>query len=296
MNIIIGILVAVLVFLIFGPSIGEFKKSKLSSALEEISSVEETEKLSKMDPKSLQYKLAASGINWSPATFRSINILGAIGGMLLIWAFIPGIPAVAAGALVYYVPNAWLDDKIKNRGREIDKLLPLAMSRISAGISAGRSVADTLDNVADSLDLEGKNPLSPELQLTAAELRTKNREEAMMNLARRSPSSSLSNMAYLLEGFLEEGGTKYSEIFSQSIERVELVLNARNRTRAKAGDAMSSAKIIPILLVIVMAYLGQNPSTKATMTALPVQIVLGLTIVVMAAGYVIMRSLVMEAA
>lgn len=292
----IGILLTVLILLIFAPSIGEFKKSKVSSALEEISQIEETEKLTKMDPKSLEYKLAASGVNISPVTFRAINILGAIGGMLLIWAFIPGIPAIVSALLIYYVPKAYLDDKIKGRGREIDKLLPLAMSRISAGLSAGRSVADTLDNVAESLNLEGKNQLSGELQLTAAELRTKNRAEAMMNLARRSPSTSLSNMAYLLEGFLEEGGGKYSEIFSESIGRVEQVLNARNRTLAKASDAMSSAKIIPVLLVIVLAYLGQSPTTKASMTALPVQIVLGLTVVAMAVGYIIMRSLVQEAA
>jgi Flp pilus assembly protein TadB len=296
MTYIIGILVGVLFFVLFAPPLSSFKKSKFTTAMDDMYSTEHIKELSEMNPNSLEYKLAASGLRWKPVTFRSVNILAAIGATLLMWSFLPGIPSIAVGLLVYYVPNAWLKDKIKNRGREIDSFLPLAMSRISASLSSGRSVPDSLDNVAGTLELEGNNPLSPELRLTAAELRTKDRGEALMNLARRSPSMSLSNLAYMLEGFLEEGGSKYSEIFSKSIERVESVLNARNRTRAKAGDAMLSAKIIPGVLAVVLAFLAQSPTTQASLRTIPVQIVLGLTIVLMVSGYLLMRSMVQEAA
>jgi Flp pilus assembly protein TadB len=262
MTYIIGILVGILFFVLFAPPLSSFKKSKFTTAMDDMYSTEHIKELSEMNPNS----------------------------------FLPGIPSIAVGFLVYYVPNAWLKDKIKNRGREIDSFLPLAMSRISASLSSGRSVPDSLDNVAGTLELEGNNPLSPELRLTAAELRTKDRGEALMNLARRSPSMSLSNLAYMLEGFLEEGGSKYSEIFSKSIERVESVLNARNRTRAKAGDAMLSAKIIPGVLAVVLAFLAQSPTTQASLRTIPVQIVLGLTIVLMVLGYLLMRSMVQEAA
>jgi Flp pilus assembly protein TadB len=296
MTYIIGILVGILFFVLFAPPLSSFKKSKFTTAMDDMYSTEHIKELSEMNPNSLEYKLAASGLHWKPVTFRSVTILAAIGATLLMWSFLPGIPSIAVGFLVYYVPNAWLKDKIKNRGREIDSFLPLAMSRISASLSSGRSVPDSLDNVAGTLELEGNNPLSPELRLTAAELRTKDRGEALMNLARRSPSMSLSNLAYMLEGFLEEGGSKYSEIFSKSIERVESVLNARNRTRAKAGDAMLSAKIIPGVLAVVLAFLAQSPTTQASLRTIPVQIVLGLTIVLMVLGYLLMRSMVQEAA
>jgi len=296
MTYIIGILVGVLFFVLFAPPLSSFKKSKFTTAMDDMYSTEHIKELSEMNPNSLEYKLAASGLHWKPVTFRSVTMLAAIGATLLMWSFLPGIPSIAVGLLVYYVPNAWLKDKIKNRGREIDSFLPLAMSRISASLSSGRSVPDSLDNVAGTLELEGNNPLSPELRLTAAELRTKDRGEALMNLARRSPSMSLSNLAYMLEGFLEEGGSKYSEIFSKSIERVESVLNARNRTRAKAGDAMLSAKIIPGVLAVVLAFLAQSPTTQASLRTIPVQIVLGLTIVLMVSGYLLMRSMVQEAA
>jgi pilus assembly protein TadC len=293
----IGILVVVLGLIIFGPSLGSFRnKSKFTSAMDDIYSTGQEKQLSEMKPESLEYKLMASGLNIAPATYRSVNILGAIGVVLLTWGFLPGIPAVAIGILTYYAPNAWLNTKIKGRGREIDNLLPLAMSRISASLSAGRSVPDTLDAVAGTLELENNNPLSPELRLTAAELRTKDREEALMNLARRSPSMSLSNLAYMLEGFLEEGGSKYAEIFSRSIDRVEAVLNARNRTRAKAADSMMTAKMIPILLVIVLASLSKTPSVHESLRSLPVQIALGITIAIMAGDYVLMNSMVQEAA
>lgn len=292
----IGVLAIALFLIIFAPSLSNFKKSKLQSAMADIYSTENQKQLSDLKPGSLEYKLAASGINWNPATFRILNVLAAIGTMLLMWSFLPGVPSIAAAILVYYAPNTWLNDKIKNRGREIDLVLPLAMTRISASLSAGRSVSETLDDVANTLDLEGNNPLSPELKLCAAELRTKERTEALMNLASRSPSMSLANLAYLIEGYMDAGGGKYSEIFSKSIDRVQDVLNARNRTRAKASEAMLSAKIMPVVLVLVLAFMAQSPNTQASLRSLPVQIVLGITIGLMATGYTIMRSMIQEAA
>jgi Flp pilus assembly protein TadB len=292
----IGVLAIALFLVIFAPSLSNFKKSKLQSAMADIYSTENQKQLSDLKPGSLEYKLAASGINWNPATFRILNVLAAIGAMLLMWSFLPGVPSIAAAILVYYAPNNWLNDKIKNRGREIDLVLPLAMTRISASLSAGRSVSETLDDVANTLDLEGNNPLSPELKLCAAELRTKERTEALMNLASRSPSMSLANLAYLIEGYMDAGGGKYSEIFSKSIDRVQDVLNARNRTRAKASEAMLSAKIMPVVLVLVLAFMAQSPNTQASLRSLPVQIVLGITIGLMATGYTIMRSMIQEAA
>ena len=292
----IGVLAIALFLVIFEPSLSNFKKSKLQLAMADIYSTDNQKQLSDLKPGSLEYKLAASGINWNPATFRILNILAAIGAMLLMWSFLPGVPSIAAAILVYYAPNTWLNDKIKNRGREIDLVLPLAMTRISASLSAGRSVSETLDDVANTLDLEGNNPLSPELKLCAAELRTKERTEALMNLASRSPSMSLANLAYLIEGYMDAGGGKYSEIFSKSIDRVQDVLNARNRTRAKASEAMLSAKIMPVVLVLVLAFMAQSPNTQASLRSLPVQIVLGITIGLMATGYTIMRSMIQEAA
>jgi len=296
MPFIIGILVTVFLLVILAPPLKELKKSKLSAAMEDVYSLDQTKKLSEMKPDSLEYKLAASGINWRTATFRSATILAGIGVTLFVWAFLPGVPAIALGGLAYYLPHAWLNDKVKSRGREIDKLLPITIGRITAGLATGSSVPDVLDDVATTLELENKNPLSPELHLTAADLRSKDRNEALMDMARRSPSVSLANLAYLLEGYVEAGGGKYTEVLYESGKRIQSILEARNQTLAKAGDAMTSAKIIPAALAVVLLYLGQDPTMQASLRTLPVQMVLGLTIVVMAIGYIAMRSIVQEAA
>jgi Flp pilus assembly protein TadB len=296
MDILIGFLVTALLLVIFAPDLKSLKKSKLSTAMDDVYSIDHTKKLSEMKPNSIEYKLAASGMNWRPATFRSLTILGGLGAMLLVWAFLPGIPAIAIGILVYYIPSALLNDRVKGRGKEIDKLLPISIGRITAGLATGSSVADVLDDVANTMELEGANPLSPEFHLTASELRSKERTEAFQSLARRSPSVSLANLAYLLEGYTESGGGKYSEVLSQSGKRIQQILVARNQTMAKAGDAMMSAKMIPAVLAVVLMYLGQSPTTQLALRSLPVQIVLGVTIVVMAGGYLLMRSMVQEAA
>ncbi len=293
---IIGILVAVLVWLVLAPPTGGMKKGKASEALSEAYSLDQTRKLSEMNPDSLEYKLTAAGVSWKPATFQWACILGGLGSILVVWTMLPGIPALAIGLLVYFVPTAWLNDKVKGRGREIDKFLPIGIGRISAGLLAGGSVADVLDEVASSMEMEGKNPLSAELHLTAAELRSKERSAAFQNLATRSPSLSLSNLAYLLEGYVEAGGGKYGQVLVESASRIQQILVARNRTKAKAGDAMLSAKILPGVLGVVLLYLAQDPMVKESLQALPVQLVLGVAIGAMAIGYFMMRSMVMEAA
>ena len=109
-------------------------------------------------------------------------------------------------------------------------------------------------------------------------------------------SVSLANLAYLLEGYIESGGGKYNEVLSQSGKRIQQILEARNQTVAKASDAMTSAKTIPIVLVCVLAFLAQDPTTQESLRSLPVQLVLGVAIACMVSGYVIMRSMVQEAA
>jgi pilus assembly protein TadC len=244
----------------------------------------------------LEYKLLAGGLKTRPVTFRLLCGAGALAGLAATWLFLPGLPALVVAGVAYYVPNAWLDDKVKSRGRKIDQVLPIAIGRISAGLLAGGSVPDVLQQVGESLALQGANPLTPELLLTASEMRVKDRTEALRGLAGRSPSVSLSNLAQLLEGFAEAGGRAYTEVLMQISSRVQQILIARNRAQAKAGDSLVSAKVLPGVLVAILAYLSSDPMVRESLGALPVQAVIGLTMASMVAGYFIIRSMIMEAA
>jgi len=286
---VIGLLCTTLVLFWLYPS--QVKTGKLS----DLYSADSVRTLAGLDPKSLDYKLLAAGLKLRPVTFRLLCGAAGLAGLAVMWVFLPGVPALVVGGIAFYVPNAWLDDKVKSRGRMIDQQLPIAIGRISAGLLAGGSVPDVLQQVGESLALEKNNPLTPELILTATEMRVKDRLDALHSLAARSPSVSLANLAQLLEGFTEAGGRSYTQVLMDISTRVQQILMARNRAQAKAGDSLVSAKVLPAVLGLILAYLSSDPMVRESLTQLPVQIVIGLAMGAMVAGYLIIRSMIMEA-
>jgi len=290
---IIGFLAALMAFVLVGRDQLPFEREK--RRIGDLYSLESTRSMSELPAGSLEYRLLAAGVPLQPLTFQILSAAAALAAGVITWVFLPGLPALAAAGLVFYLPSGWLDDRVKSRGREIDKLLPLAVGRITAGLLAGGSVQEVLEEVGNSLFVEGPNPLTPELLLTAAELRTKNRDDALSGLATRSPSTSLANLAYLLEGYLQSGGPAYARVLAQIAQKIQQILVARSRSQAKAGDAMVSARIIPGVLALILVYLGQDPTIRASLSAFPVQIVIAIGMGSMALGYFLMRSMILEA-
>ena len=286
---VVGILCTTLFLLLWYPK--QIKTGRLAA----LYTVDSARSLSSLDPKSLEYKLLASGLNLKPITFRLLRIASGVCGMVIAWLFLPGLPAIVIGGILFYIPGAWLDDRVKSRGRNIDQLLPIAIGRTAAGLLAGGSVPDVLQQVGESLELEKTNPLTPEFVITASEMRIKDRVEALRSLASRSPSVSLSNLAQLLEGYTESGGRAYTGILMDISSRVQQILIARNRAQAKAGDSLVSAKVLPVVLIFILIYLSQDPMVRSSLIALPVQIVIGVTMAAMVGGYFIIRSMIMEA-
>jgi len=286
---VVGILCTTLFLLLWYPK--QIKTGRLAA----LYTVDSARSLSSLDPKSLEYKLLASGLNIKPITFRLLRIAAGVCGMVIAWLFLPGLPAIVIGGILFYIPGAWLDGRVKSRGRNIDQLLPIAIGRTAAGLLAGGSVPDVLQQVGESLELEKTNPLTPEFVLTASEMRIKDRVEALRNLASRSPSVSLSNLAQLLEGYTEAGGRAYTGVLMDISSRVQQILIARNRAQAKAGDSLVSAKVLPVVLIFILIYLSQGPMVRSSLIALPVQIVIGVTMAAMVGGYFIIRSMIMEA-
>ena len=286
---VVGILCTTLFLLLWYPK--QIKTGRLAA----LYTVDSARSLSSLDPKSLEYKLLASGLNIKPITFRLLRIAAGVCGMVIAWLFLPGLPAIVVGGILFYIPGAWLDDRVKSRGRNIDQLLPIAIGRTAAGLLAGGSVPDVLQQVGESLELEKTNPLTPEFVLTASEMRIKDRVEALRSLASRSPSVSLANLAQLLEGYTEAGGRAYTVVLMDISSRVQQILIARNRAQAKAGDSLVSAKVLPVVLIFILIYLSQDPMVRSSLIALPVQIVIGVTMAAMVGGYFIIRSMIMEA-
>jgi len=294
MILIAGLLIGVLVYFLIGPPINGKKKSKMAEIADQAYEVEDSKE--HRDPTTLEYQLQAAGVNMKPATFRLLNIVGAIGVLIVMWMLLPGVPAMAIALVVYIAPGTWLKNKIKNRGWEIDKLLPMALGRIANSIQTGMSIPDALENAARILDHEGRNPLSPELTLTASEMRTKDdRGEALMALARRSPSISLANTAYLLRGAMESGGSKYNQVLVDSADRIRKVISGRNSAKAKAQESMVTAIVVPGLLIFTLIALSQSSMVKQSMHSIIVQFVLAIALGAMFLGYFMIQNIVSDA-
>lgn len=285
----IALLCAFLVLWLFYP------RREKTGVLSDMYAVDSARTLQSLDPKSLEYRLVAAGVQLKPVTFN-LFVAGAMLAAFILGAVVLGpIVGLVLTGVAWYAPNAWLEDKAKSRGKEIDKVLPIAVGRIAAGLLAGGSPSDVLQQVAESLYLEGPNQLSAELSLTAAEMRSRDRHAALYALGARSPSTSLSNLATLLEGYLDAGGSKYAETLMDISQRVQEILTARNRAAAKAGDVMVSVVTLPAVMGLLLAYLSQDPLISQSLRAGPVQMVIGGSILAMVAGYFILRSMVQEA-
>lgn len=280
---------------LFAPDLSLKRKGQQARKVTEAFSSESAREPEVPPAGTLAYRLRAAGWTWKASSFRAITWVAALGVTAICWSFLPGIPALALGGITLYTPYAILTDRIKGRGKVVDRELPLAISRLCAGLLAGGGVADVLEEVGKSLESGKSAGLASELRLTASDLRTRDRGQALADLAARSPSLTLANLAFLLEGYLEVGGGKYTRILVETAAQLQRVLAARNRTRAKAGDAMLSARIIPAVLAFVIASLSRDPMVHQSLSTLPIQLILGLTIAAMAGGYLLMRSMVSEA-
>ena len=272
-----------------------YPRPEKTGVLADMYTVETTKSMHSLDPNSLEYHLLAAGLQLKPITFQMLTYGGALAAFAIGTGLLGFIVGLVLAGVAWYAPQAWLKDKVQSRGKAIDRVLPIAIGRIAAGLLAGGSPSEVLQQTSDSMEIEGKNPLSPELSLTAIEIRTKDSKSALHSLAERSPSTSLANLAMLLDGYVEAGGGKYAETLMDISGRVQSILMARNRASAKAGDVMVSAMTLPGALVLVIGYLGMDPLMAKSLHAIPVQIVLGGVVITMVVGYFVMRSIAQEA-
>jgi Flp pilus assembly protein TadB len=272
-------------------------RGKAAEALSEAWSLETTKKMAekKSEKPTLEYQLLAAGVNLDVRTFQLLRIGIGLIAAVVFWIFIPGIPAIVLGAIAWYIPQMLVGDRAKSRGREIDKHLPLAVTRIVSGLQAGGSIEDTLNTTADSLDAEGPNPLSAELRLTAMEARAKSVQEALDNLALRSPSDALANKAYLLKGYTVSGGPKYADALTAAARNTMNIQAARNAVHAQAASVLTTSEYIVGAMVIVLLVMSFDSSFSSSLRNPVIQIFMGVIFAFMGLGFLVMRNTEREA-
>lgn len=249
----------------------------------------ETENSPQASIQSMERRLREAGLPFSTLQFRLASLgLGAIGILIAWWLFLPGLPAGMIGLLLGWAPYAWLDEHTRSRGLRLDQDLPLALSRIGAGLQAGRGLEIVLDTTAQSLPEE--SALAAELARTARDIRTGAADHAMRKLAERSASASLANLAMLLESYLRVGGAEYAAVVSESASQIQRIISVRNHARARAAQALEAARLIPLIMAGVLALMSQDPATAESFRDLLVQVVIVVAMGLMLTGYLMMRS------
>ncbi|MCC7359633.1 MAG: hypothetical protein IT317_09160 [Anaerolineales bacterium] len=257
-----------------------------------------------LDPQSLEYRLAAAGIETAHPRLTWLALAWLPAVVVLLVALSAGFPvAVSGGAAIVAViaPRRWLDGRVKQRGWRIDEALPTAYTRLGAILRASPDVANALAEVAASLEIgHGPTPLSMELRQTALEAASGEigREEALRRLQRRAASTSLANLGLLLERFKQTGtgdGGRFYEAFDTAAQNVQGILEARQRAKAKAAEQLQVARIVPVLLALTMLFFMNDPGFRLSFSVPLVQIALGLAVAMMNFGYTLMADIAREA-
>lgn len=247
----------------------------------------------------LPLQLAAAGLVLEPTTFTLIRAMCAALAFGLTTLFgLPLVIKVVAAVAGWLAPRLWLVQRHRARERSIDDDLPAALSGLAASLSISSSLTDALQSAAEAV-----SPASDEQPrllavlfrrvLTAVQAGS-GMPTALRDLQQRSPSLTLSLLAFNLRMYDTTGEAKFTRQIIDTATRVRTLLEGRKRARAYAASAQSVVLLIVGLTVIMFALAFQDPvfaayyqSTRGTLALL----VIG---GIMAAGYWSMQRLLDE--
>lgn len=295
---VISLAVGVIVFLaalIFGG--GKLVRTRAGKMLAESESrpAEKDEKDEKDLPPNLQdlhgtaKSLAEAGIHLSVFQYYLIMVGASAGLTVLGWIFfIPGLPSIALGGMTAFAIHSYVKERADYRGRAIDAELPLTMARISVGLQIGTSLQVIFDDAAKHLPANSQ--LAVELFHTEQEMLTLGDANALGKLADRSPSISLSNAAMMLQSYSRAGGPQYTEAVAEAAADIQKMIEVRNTARARAAQATQTAAIVPLMLAFVLVTLAADPSVGQSFSVPIVQVAIVFSMLMMGAGYLIIRS------
>ncbi len=143
----------------------------------------------------------------------------------------------------FYVPNAWIKNRIARRKDQIFKGFPDALDLMVVCVEAGTSLDAAITKVGDEMAL-GNRTLSKEFRLLSLELRAgKSRREALQNLALRCDLDDVSSLVTLLI---------QTDKFGTSIAQALRVYSDSMRTTRQQRAEEAAAKL-PVKMLFPMA-------------------------------------------
>jgi tight adherence protein C len=156
---------------------------------------------------------------------------------------------VAAAALGYFLPNAWLNWRIRNRQREIFESFPDALDLMTVCVEAGLALDAALVRVGQEMRLKSIT-LAEELHLVSLEMRAgSSRERALRNLALRTGVEEIDSLVALLVQ-----SDRFGTSVADSLRVHSDGLRTKRRFRAEEAAAKIPVKLLfPLLFCIFPA-------------------------------------------
>ena len=182
----------------------------------------------------------------------------AAGGAMLVWLLFPlWWAALAAGAVLFWVPILKISSDRGKRFAEFEEQLPDALDSMVRALKAGHPFNETLRLVAD----EQKGVVAHEFGLTFADINYGNDvRRAMLGLLERMPSMTVMMLVTSILLHRETGGN-----LTEILQRLSSLIRGRFKFQRKvktlsAEGRMSAWVLVAIPFVLTIALMVSSPT------------------------------------
>ncbi|HRJ42421.1 MAG: type II secretion system F family protein [Caldilineaceae bacterium] len=219
-----------------------------------------------------QLRMAGNPANLAVIDFLGIKMLAAIGAAIVTALYLitmRGMPtgsailfSLAGGMVGLYLPNFWLNGRIRARQAEVSKALPDALDMLTTMVDAGLGFDIALLRLCERWD----NALTHELERVVHEMRMGvRRMDALRNLAERVDVPELRTfIAVLIQA--DQLGISIANILHAQSEQIR----QRRRQRVEETAATMPLKMMPIIVLFIFPALFAvllGPSIPGFITA-----------------------------
>jgi tight adherence protein C len=208
----------------------------------------------------LQHRLEVAGrpYGWTVVSFVGLRLLSAF--LMAVLGFVVTIPtdvpflrqvllALAFGALGYFLPVLWLNQKTRRRQSDLLRALPDGLDMLNICVGAGLGFDAALSRVGE----QWQTPLSDEFNRVVAEIRLgKTRRQALLDLARRTEVMEIENfVATIVQA--DQLGVSIAKVLRTQAEQMRIF----RRQRAEEQARQATIKLLfPLVFMIFPSLLA----------------------------------------
>lgn len=162
---------------------------------------------------------------------------------------LPLIVILGSGPLGWFLPNFFLDSKIKTRQKQVRRAMPFIVDLLALSTEAGLDFVGAIGKVVEKAK---PSPLVEEFGQLLKEIKVgSSRQEALREMAARIGMTEINSFVAILIS-ADQMGASIGKILKQQSDQIR---NQRMLAAEKAGAAAAATVVLPVVLFIVPAVL-----------------------------------------